>query len=71
MLCRDNKRIYYLKIFAWHANILEERKVKALEKIGDCLDSLTMWFEEIEKDEWGERVEFYLAEFHKLVPKKK
>jgi hypothetical protein len=53
------------------ANILEERKVKALEKIGDCLDSLTMWFEEIEKDEWGERVEFYLAEFHKLVPKKK
>tara|TARA_B100000900_G_scaffold294468_1_gene253245 strand:+ start:5028 stop:5222 length:195 start_codon:yes stop_codon:yes gene_type:complete len=53
------------------ASILEERKVKALEKIGDCLDSLTMWFEEIEKDEWGERVEFYLAEFHKLVPKKK
>lgn len=53
------------------ANILEERKVKALEKIGDCLDSLTMWFEEIEKDEWGERIEFYLAEFHKLVPKKK
>lgn len=52
-------------------NILEERKVKALEKIGDCLDSLTMWFEEIEKDEWGERIEFYLAEFHKLVPKKK
>ena len=51
--------------------LLEERKVKALEKIGDCLDSLTMWFEEIEKDEWGERVEFYLAEFHKLVPKKK
>ena len=53
------------------ASILEERKVKALEKIGDCLDSLTMWFEEIEKDDWGERVEFYLAEFHKLVPKKK
>ena len=53
------------------ANILEERKVKALEKIGDWLDYLTMWFEEIEKDEWGERVEFYLAEFHKLVPKKK
>lgn len=51
-------------------NILEERKVKALEKIGDCLDSLTMWFEEVDKDEWGERLEYYLAEFHKLVPKK-
>lgn len=51
-------------------NILEERKVRALEKIGDCLDSLTMWFEEVDKDEWGERIEFYLAEFHKIVPKK-
>lgn len=50
--------------------LLEERKVKALEKIGDCLDSLTMWFEEVDKDEWGERLEYYLAEFHKLVPKK-
>lgn len=48
--------------------ILEERKVKALEKIGSCLDTLTLWIEEIDKDEWGERVEFYLAEFHKLVP---
>ena len=47
---------------------LEERKVKALEKIASCLDSLTLWFEEIDKDEWGERIEFYLAEFHKLVP---
>ena len=49
-------------------NPLEDRKVKALEKIASCLDSLTLWFEEIDKDEWGERVEFYLAEFHKLVP---
>lgn len=49
-------------------NPLEDRKVKALEKIASCLDSLTLWFEEIDKDEWGERIEFYLAEFHKLVP---
>ena len=27
--------------------ILEERKVKALEKIGNSLDALTIWFEEI------------------------
>ena len=47
---------------------LEEKKVKALEKIANSLDSLTLWFEEIDKDEWGARIEHYLAEFHKLVP---
>ncbi len=26
---------------------LEQRKVKALEKIGNSLDALTIWFEEI------------------------
>lgn len=43
---------------------LEERKVRALEKIGSSLDSLTIWFEEIDKAEWGDRVQFYLAEWH-------
>lgn len=40
--------------------LLEERKVKALEKIGTCLDALTLWFEEIDKDTWGPRIEWYL-----------
>lgn len=40
--------------------ILEERKVKALEKIASTLDNLTLWFEEIDKEEWGERLEWYL-----------
>ncbi len=31
--------------------ILEQRKVKALEKIANSLDALTVWFEEIEKPE--------------------
>lgn len=44
-------------------NELELRKVKALEKIANSLDSLTGWFEEIDKDEWSERVQYYLAEF--------
>jgi hypothetical protein len=44
--------------------ILETRKVKALEKIANSLDALTVWFEEIDKDEWSERVQYYLAEFH-------
>ena len=48
---------------------LETRKVKALEKIANSLDSLTVWFEEIDKDEWSQRVQYYLAEFHTSVKK--
>ena len=48
---------------------LEIRKVKALEKIANSLDSLTVWFEEIDKDEWGSRVQYYLAEFHNKIVK--
>ena len=44
---------------------LEERKVKALEKIGNTLDALTIWFEEIDKAGWDERMQYYLHEFHK------
>ena len=43
---------------------LEIRKVKALEKIGNSLDALTVWFEEIDKDDWGARLQWYLAEYH-------
>ena len=39
---------------------LEERKVKSLEKIADSLDALTLWFEEVDKDEWGSRIAWYL-----------
>lgn len=46
---------------------LELRKVKALEKIGNSLDSLTIWFEEIDKQEWSDRVQFYLAEWHRIA----
>lgn len=49
---------------------LEERKVKALEKIGNALDALTIWFEEIDKDEWSNRIQFYLSEFHGVVKPK-
>jgi hypothetical protein len=44
---------------------LEKRKVKALEKIATTMDALTVWFEEIEKDEWSDRLQWYLAEFLK------
>ena len=45
---------------------LELRKVKALEKIANSLDSLTVWFEEVDKVEWSERIQYYLSEFYKL-----
>lgn len=45
--------------------LLEHRKVKALEKVAASLDALTIWFEEIDKEEWSGRIQWYLAEFHK------
>lgn len=47
---------------------LKERQVKALEKIASSVDALTLWFEEIDKEDWDNRLQFYLTEFHKLVP---
>ena len=43
---------------------LETRKVKALEKIANSLDALTLWFEEIEKQEWSDRIQWYLSEYY-------
>lgn len=49
--------------------LLEQRKVKALEKIANSLDALTIWFEEIDKDEWGMRVQWYLSEYYQKYVK--
>jgi hypothetical protein len=43
--------------------LLEQRKVKALEKLANSVDALTIWFEEIDKEEWSGRIQYYLAEF--------
>lgn len=45
-------------------DVLETRKVKALEKIASSLDALTLWFEEVDKQEWSGRIQWYLAEYH-------
>lgn len=50
--------------------LLEQRKVKALEKIANSLDALTIWFEEIDKKEWSDRIQFYLAEWHNTTKPK-
>ena len=51
------------------SQILEERKVKALEKIGNSLDALTLWVEEIDKDAWGPRLEWYMSEWYETTIK--
>ena len=50
---------------------LEERKVVALEKIATSIDILTLWFEEIDKEDWDNRLQYYLNEFHQnlVAPK--
>jgi len=40
--------------------VLNERKVRAMEKIANSLDALTIWFEEIDKQGWGDRIQWYL-----------
>jgi len=50
--------------------LLEQRKVKALEKIANSLDALTVWFEEVDKQEWSERIQWYLAEWHNTTKPK-
>lgn len=49
---------------------LEKRKVKALEKIANSLDALTIWFEEIDKQDWSDRIQYYLAEWYKTTQEK-
>ena len=51
--------------------MLEERKVKALEKIANVLDALTLWFEDIDKEEWSNRTQWYLAEYLRKIRKKR
>jgi hypothetical protein len=49
---------------------LEKKKVKALEKIANSLDALTIWFEEVDKEEWSDRIQFYLSEWHNTTKPK-
>ena len=47
--------------------VLEERKIKALEKIAASLDSLAFFFEGIDKDGWDYRMQYYLGEWQKSL----
>ena len=50
--------------------LIEQKKVKALEKIANSLDALTVWFEEVDKNEWSDRIQYYLSEWHKTTKPK-
>ena len=51
--------------------VLEERKVRSLEKISNVLSALIIWFEEIKKDEWSDRNQWYLGKFKEIMIDKK
>jgi hypothetical protein len=48
---------------------IEAKKLKSLEKIANSLDAFTIWVEEIDKEDWSERIQFYLSEFLSRQPK--
>ena len=52
------------------AELLEERKVKSLEKIAASVDAIAFWLEDIDKQEWSERTQWYLSEFYEKFVKK-
>lgn len=56
-------------VLADESLLIEERKAKALEKIAASLDALTIWFEEIDKEDWDSRIQYYLAEWHNSLDK--
>lgn len=43
----------------------EERKVKALESIAKNLSNISAWLDEIDKDDWSGRIQWYLDMFKK------
>ena len=49
---------------------LKSTNIKALEKIANTIDALTIWFEEIEKNEWSDRLQWYLSEWYNTQIKK-
>jgi hypothetical protein len=51
--------------------VLEERKLRSLEKIGNVLSAFAIWFEEIKKDEWGDRSQWYLSKWKESIIEKK
>jgi hypothetical protein len=53
------------------ARTLEERGVKALERISNSLQNLDNYAKQLDVSNWSERLEWYLSEFHTIYKDKK
>lgn len=42
---------------------LELRKIRAMEKTSRALEGILEWLEDIDKDDWSERIQWYLSLF--------
>lgn len=42
---------------------VELRKVRALEKTARALEGIQEWLEDIDKEDWSERIQWYLSLF--------
>lgn len=40
---------------------LKTREVRALEKISSNVESLAIWFEDVDKESWSDRIQWYLS----------
>lgn len=40
---------------------LKTREVRALEKISSNIESLAIWFEDVDKESWSDRIQWYLS----------
>ena len=50
----------------------EEKSKRSQKKSRTFLDALTLWFEDIDKEEWSNRIQWYLSEFYeKYIEKTK
>lgn len=49
---------------------IEERAVRAFEKIGTSLENIQDWMYELDTKGWSERMEWYLNEFYMIAKAK-
>lgn len=69
MVVTNKKNSYSMSIEEYREKKLEleTKKIATLQKIATSVDILTLWFEEIDKEDWDNRLQFYLNEFHKAI----
>lgn len=46
---------------------LKIREIEALEKIGTNLENIFEWLDDIDKEEWGDRIQWYLGLYKQAI----